>query len=298
MMNKKFTKRTYLVVGVCCLIIAAVMLPIAFAAEKPAGYEEGLKHYENNEPDKAIKLFKNALATAFPGQAEKAPADEKVLLSQLDDKKTASLANYQLGLIYEAQGKLDEAATKYRNALTVTINGGVKYIGAKKCKMCHIKQYRSWEKTKMAKAFEVLKPGMKAEAKAKLKFDPKKDYTKTPKCLACHTTGFGLPGGYKIPQEGDLQAVKAAKNREGITCEACHGPASKYITVHKKILSKRHYTFKELQQAGQNKVNASACTTCHNRRNRDAGSDFHFDYEKEKTEDAHKNIPLKYRKND
>lgn len=39
------------------------------------------------------------------------------------------------------------------------------YVGSKKCKLCHIKEYKSWEATKMAKAFDILKPGNSAEAK-------------------------------------------------------------------------------------------------------------------------------------
>jgi hypothetical protein len=36
------------------------------------------------------------------------------------------------------------------------------YVGSSKCKKCHIKQYNSWAETKMAKAFEGLKPGVAA----------------------------------------------------------------------------------------------------------------------------------------
>jgi hypothetical protein len=146
----------------------------------------------------------------------------------------------------------------------------------------------------MAKTFEVLKPGVNAEAKTKLKFDPQKDYTKDAKCLACHTTGFNLPGGYKIPKEGDSAAAAQAKLNEGTTCEACHGPGSKYLPLHKKIRSNKAYTFETLHQAGQIRADAASCTPCHNRRNPTAGADFHFDYEKYKAEDTHVNIPLKY----
>lgn len=160
--------------------------------------------------------------------------------------------------------------------------------------MCHLKQYKSWEKTKMAKTFEVLKPGVRAEAKTKLKFDPKKDYTKDTKCLPCHTTGYGLPGGYKIPKEGDSASIKLAKLNEGTTCEACHGPGSKFMPVHKKIKSKKSYKFEELSAVGQIRADAASCTVCHNKRNPTAKSDFHFDYKKYKAADTHKIFPLKY----
>ncbi len=61
------------------------------------------------------------------------------------------------------------------------------FVGAKKCKMCHMKQFKSWETTKMAQAFELLKPGVAAEAKTAAGVDPNKDYTGDDSCLPCHT---------------------------------------------------------------------------------------------------------------
>lgn len=301
-MSKNLLKST-VIVGICCFIVVVVSSQAGIKEDR----ESGLKHYESNEISKAIGYFKTALAATFSTPAAapvqkavdlsksgKTDEAEKILLSLFDDEESASRCRYELGLIYESQGKLDAAATSYRDALIISRHKGAKYVGPKKCKMCHIKRYKSWEKTKMAKAFEILKPGAKAEAKTKLKFDPQKDYTKDAKCLACHTTGFNLPGGYKIPKEGDLAATKQAKLNEGTTCEACHGPGSKFLPLHKKIRSDKAYTFETLHQAGQIRADAASCTPCHNRRNQTAGADFHFDYEKYKTEDTHVNIPLKY----
>ncbi|MDO8630183.1 MAG: multiheme c-type cytochrome, partial [Phycisphaerales bacterium] len=63
------------------------------------------------------------------------------------------------------------------------------YVGNQKCKKCHIKQHRSWEKTRMAKAFEILKPGNNKEQKEKFNVDVTKDYTTDEKCVKCHTIG-------------------------------------------------------------------------------------------------------------
>jgi tetratricopeptide (TPR) repeat protein len=267
-------------------------------------------HYERNEIDKAIKLLKEASSVTFtePASGElqkaielsksgKADEAEKILLSLLDDEASAAQARYELGLIYEKAGKLDAAATMLRDAVTVAIiDKEASYAGVKKCKTCHMKQHKTWKTTKMAMSFEVLKPGVRAEAKAKLNFDSQKDYTKDVKCLACHTTAFGMPGGYKVPEPVDPKAARRAKENAGVTCEACHGPGSKYIAIHKKaMIKKRKYALEELYQAGQYKVNAKTCTTCHNRRTPTAGPDFHFDYEKYKVDDTHENFPLKYR---
>jgi len=42
------------------------------------------------------------------------------------------------------------------------------YVGSHKCKACHNNEYKQWKKTKMAKAFKLLKPGVRAEAKKKM----------------------------------------------------------------------------------------------------------------------------------
>src|SRR5579872_4505235 len=71
-----------------------------------------------------------------------------------------------------------------------------RYVGSKSCQKCHYKEYSSWQKTKMALAFNSLKPNQALEARKKANLDPAKDYTKEPACIVCHVTGYGKPGGY------------------------------------------------------------------------------------------------------
>ena len=49
--------------------------------------------------------------------------------------------------------------------------------------MCHLKEWKSWSQTKMAQAFEQLKPGERTEAKKTAGLDPDKDYTQDETCL-------------------------------------------------------------------------------------------------------------------
>ena len=67
------------------------------------------------------------------------------------------------------------------------------YVGVEACKMCHENQYKVWEASAHAKAYDVL---------------PAKEKT-NPQCLSCHTTG----GTAAFPN---------------VQCEACHGPGSAY----------------------------------------------------------------------
>jgi hypothetical protein len=85
-----------------------------------------------------------------------------------------------------------------------------KYVGKNTCAACHYAKYRTWKLEKHASAFEIL---------------PQK-YRKDPKCLPCHTTGYGEPTGYKDASTPHLA---------GITCETCHGPGSEHSKLAMKL---------------------------------------------------------------
>ena len=78
------------------------------------------------------------------------------------------------------------------------------YKGAKKCKVCHIKIYKTWKVTKHATAFDRLSEKEKQD----------------PKCIECHTTGNDI----KFP---------------GVQCEACHAPGSKFTSA--KIMNRKKF---------------------------------------------------------
>ncbi|MGB2863604.1 MAG: SUMF1/EgtB/PvdO family nonheme iron enzyme [Sedimentisphaerales bacterium] len=261
-----------------------------------AGYELGLIPYENGEVDKAMPFFKNALSAAFPGPAS--GKDEQALTALLNQEADAARIRYELGLICQSQGKKDQAAKLFRDSLSIISAQGATYVGVKKCKSCHFKQWNSWRKTNMAKAFDSLKPGVKSAEKTKLKFDPNKDYTKDAKCLGCHTSGFGLPGGYIVAADGDAEAKEQAADNAGVTCEACHGPGSKANEILEDIKeNKRTYTFAELRAVGFHKAEVRSCTPCHNTSDPGKEPGYHFAYEEKRKEKEaqHENIELKYR---
>ena len=89
------------------------------------------------------------------------------------------------------------------------------YVGAQKCKTCHGSeaignQNKIWRSSPHAKAVLILRYAKARKIGAKYGV---KEPHKSIKCLKCHTTGRG-----KV----------AALNSEGVGCEACHGPGSKY----------------------------------------------------------------------
>ncbi len=174
------------------------------------------------------------------------------------------------------------------------------YMGAKSCKKCHSDQYKSWKKTTMAKSFEVLLPGKAEEAKKKAGLDLKKDYTKDKTCLPCHTTGYGKPGGYAIPPEGDSSAAKKLQKKatamQGVQCEACHGPgslSSKYKKKHEK------YKWSDLVDKkltdGVKFPDKENCLECHNDKSPTVKKGYVFDYDKRKDEGMHKHPKMDFK---
>lgn len=161
------------------------------------------------------------------------------------------------------------------------------FIGSAKCKKCHLKEFRSWEETAMAKTFETLKPGVRAEEKTAAGLDPAKDYTTDAACVRCHVTGYGKPGGFV-----DLATTP---DLAGVGCEECHGAGSTYIQDHLMSLKNKEYKKSEVVAAGMvDTVSAAQCKSCHNADSPFVGEDFVFDYEANKGKDTHEKFPLKY----
>jgi hypothetical protein len=109
------------------------------------------------------------------------------------------------------------------------------YVGAKKCKVCHVEVFASWAKTSHAKALAALKG---------------EDATSVT-CLECHTTGFGA---------GGFGAEGSVVDLGGVQCEACHGPGSLYS--FSSVMLKPELSAK----AGLLRPDSLACVRCHNAR--------------------------------
>ena len=133
----------------------------------------------------------------------------------------------------------------------------LEYMGVDNCKTCHMPHYESWGETRMSKAFELLRPGVRNEAKKAVGLDPGKDYTRDPSCLLCHVTGYGEAGGFVN--------LSSTPEMVGIQCEMCHGPGSKYS----KMMYKKKGTYKreDFVKAGMimpSEKNNICTQKCHN----------------------------------
>jgi hypothetical protein len=160
------------------------------------------------------------------------------------------------------------------------------FIGPDNCKACHFQQHKSWKKTTLALAFEHLKPDQAVEAKKKAGLDPKKDYCSDPKCLKCHTTGYGEETGYPAVTEGkaftEAEKERAAAN-QGVTCEACHGAGSLYVPYKKEH---KDYKIEDIQKLGAiAPTTAEHCAPCHVKECPTMGEDYDFKFEDFKDSD-------------
>lgn len=161
------------------------------------------------------------------------------------------------------------------------------YVGSKTCRKCHIKEWRSWSETKMAKTFETLKPGVNAEAKKAAGLDPDKDYTQDETCIRCHVTGWGKPGGFT--------SIEETPDLAGVGCEMCHGPGGTYTQDGYMTLQNKEYKKADLVAVGlMGEITEPQCATCHNSESPFVGDDYVFDFEQRKTEGTHEKFPLKY----
>lgn len=134
----------------------------------------------------------------------------------------------------------------------VFAEGNHKYIGVKKCSMCHKSeskgnQYGQWSSTSHAKAYERLATPEAAETakKAGVTENPQE----SPKCLKCHITGHGEDSGLF-----DTGFVKA----DGVQCESCHGAGGDYMAL--SVMKDKAKSI----EAGLVIPTKELCVKCHN----------------------------------
>ena len=157
------------------------------------------------------------------------------------------------------------------------------YTGISRCKMCHNSKkwgmiYDKWAATKHAIAYATL---ASKESKAIAKEMKIEDAQKSERCLICHVTGYTSSGVAKIFGEGGVAKIfgkdgvariyggaeppKGEKYsmEEGVTCEACHGPAGDYIKSHIKKGNQKQAMADGLIMPTE-ELSKELCVRCHN----------------------------------
>ncbi len=127
-----------------------------------------------------------------------------------------------------------------------------KYIGVKKCAMCHKSeakgnQYGKWLSTEHSKAYEVLCTAQAQETAKKVGISGNPQ--ESPVCLKCHTTGYGV--------DSSLLGEGFAKEN-GVQCETCHGAGGDYASI--SVMKDKAKAI----QAGLVMPTEEVCVKCHN----------------------------------
>ena len=102
-----------------------------------------------------------------------------------------------------------------------------RYESAEACRKCHEAEYKAWQKTRHARAYESIK-------KARRQDDPE--------CILCHTMGYGRAGGFVS------MARTPALGR--VTCQACH------------VVTADHND-KNVKAEPEIYINSRLCMSCH-----------------------------------
>ena len=161
-----------------------------------------------------------------------------------------------------------------------------RFVGPEACRECHEEQYDSWGGTRMANSFDVLLPGEKIQAKQMVGLDPDFDYSGEEVCLSCHTTGYGLVGGFISLEETPEMA--------GVSCEACHGHGGTYVDGVMDP-SAPDFRTSEAREAGLvYPPTETVCRVCHNESSPFVGMEYQFDFDERVELGTHQHFQLKY----
>lgn len=114
-------------------------------------------------------------------------------------------------------------------------SGRYSYAGNLKCRMCHKAFFEGRKKDAHDHAFEKIIEARDAES---------------PRCLGCHTTGYGVKGGFTSFQE--------TPRLMNVQCEGCHGPGSEHI----RRMGKGGF----LAGPDRPEILKKMCLSCHNAR--------------------------------
>lgn len=87
-------------------------------------------------------------------------------------------------------------------------SGKYRYVGNTKCRLCHRDFFLGRKKDHHDYALEkIIKEG----------------YDSNPRCLVCHSTGFGIETGFT--------SMKETPRLANVQCEGCHGPGNIHVGI-------------------------------------------------------------------
>ena len=133
-------------------------------------------------------------------------------------------------------------------------SGKYRYVGNSKCRLCHRKFFIGRKKDLHDHSMDSL---------------IKSGHEKNPKCLSCHSTGYGTPTGF--------ESMERTPRLANVQCEGCHGPGNEHIRL---IKAKKHGGF--LAGTDNPQRIRNMCINCHTERWNKSYHDLNEAYDKYK----------------
>lgn len=96
--------------------------------------------------------------------------------------------------------------TSFAPPLPGNTSDDFRVAGTESCLKCHPGDCKQWSESRHSHAWQTLVD---------------KQASMDPYCQHCHTTGYGLPGGFR--------SVATGKERHNVGCESCHGPSQSHV---------------------------------------------------------------------
>jgi hypothetical protein len=174
--------------------------------------------------------FLAQLDAPAPGSADR----WKGIIVELNDKiadDARQMANIEAFRAELARRDFTPEQTAFATPMPAGMPKGFAVAGTVACRKCHEEDCQSWSKSAHAAAWKVLQ---------------EKGAHVDPECQRCHTTGYGLPGGFASPRRSAPLAA--------VGCESCHGPSQGHVS--EPAVRTAHFTLAKNQ-----------CTGCHDREN-------------------------------
>jgi hypothetical protein len=109
-----------------------------------------------------------------------------------------------------ASRDLSADQTGFVPRLPPDLPSGYAIAGTESCRECHRDDCTIWNQTRHASAWKTLRD--------------RGDHV-DPLCQTCHTTGYGLPGGFA--------SISRSIEQTAVGCESCHGPSRGHVLMQK-----------------------------------------------------------------
>ena len=103
------------------------------------------------------------------------------------------------------------------------------YAGDTTCMACHQSQHAIWKDSKHSHAWATLQNDLRDGVAA----------TVDPRCVRCHTSGFGHKDGFGSAALDEATRWSEASPLVNVSCETCHGPGAEHARTASKAAIER-----------------------------------------------------------